>query len=799
MSRWKALVVEVHRRSLWQVLGIYLVGSWIGYQVVTELADGIGLPDWVPGLAVVLFIVGLPIVLATAFVQEGGPGRGRHAAQPADPGLPRDLTLLPELTPVTYTAARVGLEHAPDADDEGRATSPASDSVRNKQHMLFTWQRAIVGGIVAFLLLGVTAGGYVGMRNAGVGPFGSLVASGRLEEREPVLIAEFASAGTDSVLTLAVGQAFRVAMAQSTSVTLLDQERVRQALQRMGRAGARLDADLARQVALRDGVKGVIVGDIVQAGGRYVLSASSIATEEGSVLATASENAADQGEVLGAVDRRVKGLRERIGDSYRSLRATPSLEAVTTPSLEALRRFSLGSRAYDVERDHDVAINLLTEATELDSTFAMAWRKLGAVYGSAGAGRQKQVYAISKAFAHRDRLTEPERYEATAFYHMHVTNDRPKAIAAYRALLELVPSHPSRNNLGILYVLEGSYEEAITEYRRSIEADSTKFQPYTNILGAYAALGRWDDADRTLEAFARRVGENANVLEARAQLASGRRRYDEAERHARQLLTTHGSNPMHRTWATWLLQDVAAVQGRLTESAEFTRQTLAAADERGVAGEAHFLDLLIAHRTLHVRGDAVGAQRELDGALARRPLESVPLLDRRYPAIAIMHAKLGKPDRARAVLEQYLRDVPDEIAGDRRMHLAAMRASIAQAEQRHEEAIREFRNAIQFETCRLCRLPDLARAFDAAGMPDSAAAYYQRYTETPEQDRIYWDGYYLAPAYERLAELYAAAGKTEQAAAAAAEFVGLWRNADPELQPRVRAKQEMLARMRETR
>jgi hypothetical protein len=87
MSRLKRVIVEVHRRSLWQVLGIYLVGSWIGYEVILALTEGVGLPDWVPAFAIVLFIVGLPIVLATAFVQEGIGSRGRPAepvAEPAD-------------------------------------------------------------------------------------------------------------------------------------------------------------------------------------------------------------------------------------------------------------------------------------------------------------------------------------------------------------------------------------------------------------------------------------------------------------------------------------------------------------------------------------------------------------------------------------------------------------------------------------------------------------------------------------------------------------------------------------------
>ena len=71
----KRLIAEIHRRSLWQVLGIYVVSGVAVYQVMQSLTEGLGLPSWFPALAIVLLLIGLPIVLATAFVQEGGPGR----------------------------------------------------------------------------------------------------------------------------------------------------------------------------------------------------------------------------------------------------------------------------------------------------------------------------------------------------------------------------------------------------------------------------------------------------------------------------------------------------------------------------------------------------------------------------------------------------------------------------------------------------------------------------------------------------------------------------------------------------
>jgi serine/threonine-protein kinase len=70
VSLFKRLIIDIHRRSIWQVLAIYLLGAAAAYQVIQSLTEGLELPHWFPGFAVVLFIVLLPVVLATAVVRE---------------------------------------------------------------------------------------------------------------------------------------------------------------------------------------------------------------------------------------------------------------------------------------------------------------------------------------------------------------------------------------------------------------------------------------------------------------------------------------------------------------------------------------------------------------------------------------------------------------------------------------------------------------------------------------------------------------------------------------------------------
>jgi tetratricopeptide (TPR) repeat protein len=95
----------------------------------------------------------------------------------------------------------------------------------------------------------------------------------------------------------------------------------------------------------------------------------------------------------------------------------------------------------------------------------------------------------------------------------------------------------------------------------------------------------------------------------------------------------------------------------------------------------------------------------------------------------------------------------------------------------------------------VCAAVDIARAFDAAGEPDSAIAAYERYLATDDMYRIFTDFAERGPALQRMAELYEAKGEAPRAAARYAELLDLWRDADPVLQPRIAEIRRRLARV----
>ena len=121
------LISQAGGRSVWQVLVLYMGASWGVLEGVDVLKDNMGLPDWVFPLAVVLLLIGLPIMLGTAVIQAKFAAQGLQAAGDDAPASSQD--------PVSATVA----ESAVEADDL-------------EAHHIFTWRRALIGGAAAFVL-----------------------------------------------------------------------------------------------------------------------------------------------------------------------------------------------------------------------------------------------------------------------------------------------------------------------------------------------------------------------------------------------------------------------------------------------------------------------------------------------------------------------------------------------------------------------------------------------------------------------------------------------------------------------
>jgi tetratricopeptide (TPR) repeat protein len=761
MSGLKRLIAEIHRRSLWQVLGIYLVGAWIGYEIIQALTEGLGLPDWVPGFAVVIFIIGLPIVLATALVQEGAPVPSH-----------KDSTLPPD--------DQVTLE----------ARSPDARARFRRLRQLLTWRNAILAGLAMLALLAVSATGYMGLRAAGVGPFGTLLTKGVLEERDRIVLAEFEDHAGDSLTARALTEAFRTDLAQSRLITLVAPSYVAQVLARMERdPGSALDMALAREVAIRAGLTAVVGGEIISAGTGYVFTAQLVSAESGDVLAAYRETADDSTAILRAIDQLSKQLRQRIGESLRTIRGNRPLDQVTTGSLEALRKYSQGVRAIDVEADFAKGVGLLREAVALDTAFAMAYLRLGHVYFLAE-NRTRTVEAFTRAYRHRGRLTDRERYITIVGYYIAVTGEHGRAITVARTLLDAYPDDVfGLFLLGASYTLAQQFERAEEVARREIELDSTNALTYWVLLNLQVSRGEFQEARATLE----RMVENHNPYSLRAAswLAIAREDYEGAVAHLQSMKESQTESPYSQAWTSSHLAGVAQLRGKLAESEREFGEAVAAWDAAGSA--RRYLRYAVRLALLRLQlGDGVGrGLQTVEDALERHPLATIPVLDRPYPELAEFYAIAGRLDQARALVAEHDAAIDPTLRWFSQPGRHRAEGYIALAEGDYGEAIAEFRlsddRSILY--CRWCALPPLADAYDLAGEPDSAVAAYERFLGEAVVgiDELHAASRYLPSAYERLGALYEQRGDSAKAIRYYGKLVGLWKDADPELQARVEA------------
>ncbi|UCC84572.1 MAG: tetratricopeptide repeat protein [Gemmatimonadota bacterium] len=742
MSRLKRLIGEIHRRSLWQILAAYLAGSWIVLQAADTATAVFGLPDWVPQLSAVVCVVGLLPVLATAVVQRHGPFR------------------------------------AP----------PAGEVSAHAWRRWLTWRYAFAAVLLAFGVLGAGVAGYMAMRTLGIGPVGTLVAAGVLDEGDQVILADFADHTGDSTLAVAVTEAFRVDLSQSPTVGLMQPGDLRDALELVERDPSRpLTVELAREVAVREGVKAVIAGEINAVGSGYVLSTRVVLPESGDVIEALRETAEGSTEIIEAIDRLSKRLRERIGESLRTIRSSKPLPRVTTHSLDALRLYAQAGRAYDYQGDVDKALSLLEQAIALDTAFAAAYGAIGAYLTNLGGQPTRRDAALTKAFEHRDRLTERERCTDEAMYYWQVLGDRGRAIDVYETWLEKRPDDlPVVNNLGVLHAQLRNWEDAEVMFRQLVDAESDEFVAHFNLAAVQGALGRYDEALETLDLTASRFPDNPIVEYWRAHLAASSGNYSDASATISALREAKRGDPSIRAETSRWLAHLAFLQGKLTEAERHHRDRMDANEARGLRAGYLISVLELAFQDVLFRNASETALRRAEAALQRQPLDWIPPADRPYLTLADLLARAGRIDRARQLMAEY-EETTDPNVRDRNPSRFAVAGTIALAEGRVQEAIAHYRRLDEENECPMCVLPSLAEAYDAAGATDSARAIYKRYVDTPWPVRIWTDSWQLASAYERLGALYEQRGDRQMVIYYYGKFAELWQDADPELQPRVEA------------
>ncbi len=700
------------------VTAIFLVASAVILGGVWLVDDRVGLPAWALPAAIVLLGVGLPIVLTTAVVQ----------SRPRDP--------------------RGG---------GGRS--------------LFTWRRALSGGVGAFGALALTVGAMLWMRASGVGPGATLVSAGVLDADARVLIAEIENATDDPMLGAVIAEALAIDLAQSSIVHVVPPGRVRYLLARMRRDPATpLTPETAREVALRDGIPAVLSGLVSPAGSGFVLSLRLSDPTDDEVLLAERESARSEDDVIVALDRLSRRVREGIGESLRSIRQDARLEDVTTRSLASLRAYTQAVQLAEDGED-DEALVLLDEAIAADTTFAMAYRKKGVILSNRGSDHAGG--ALEAAFRHRDRLTQRERLLTEASCYTF-RDDVDRAILTYERLIELNPrDNWALNNCALLLAEHGDAERAMTYFERAAAEQPTALN-VGNLAWWQMSQGETALAESTMVRYSRATGHEWHWWLTMG-LALRNEDFASVESIAREHRREAREDAMDD--ADWTLWASLVVRGKLEEAFRHV-ETVLDRYERGDEKEA-MLDLLLDKAIVQVMtlGDVDGASATLERALRECTPAELPASERHYAKRVAVRGLLGDVDQARALLAARS-SLPDSLRDSRDLD-DVLPSWVAFFDGRYEDAVPAFRRAVveQGRTV-VWPLAWLGLTYDAMAMPDSAIAIYERYLRAPASRRLFTDHFWRGLILQRLVELHEDRGDLDAAAAWRRRLADQWAEAD---------------------
>jgi tetratricopeptide (TPR) repeat protein len=319
-----------------------------------------------------------------------------------------------------------------------------------------------------------------------------------------VLLASVTNGTNDPELDGA-GEVLRSQLAQSPHFELLEPERIQAALTRMALADRRTSSpEVAREVALREGVPLVVYAALTRLGADYTMSIRLEHVGPRPTFArrswTESFDAPTKAGLFEAMHGAAVWIRQMAGELPDALdRQDRAASETTTTSWEALRLFAQAADLQVAGRVQDATL-VLEQAVRIDPDFAMAHARLGDYLISLR--RHKEGFAAWEqaiAAAERRQLTSREALRIRAQY-LGDTGDLAGAEKAYRTYALQYP-----NDFQAAFYVGASLkdlnrvEEAVPWLERALKLRPTSMVAAVHLAGAYLDLGRTADAARATD------------------------------------------------------------------------------------------------------------------------------------------------------------------------------------------------------------------------------------------------------------------------------------------------------------
>ncbi len=465
------------------------------------------------------------------------------------------------------------------------------------------WRRVGLGVLALAVVLGSFFAGYQFFRRQLT-----------LTEKDTILLADISNTTGEDVFDRTLKQALTVQLAQSPFLNLLGDDKVRETLRFMNRKpDERLTSEIAREIALRLGLKAAIAGQINKLDRHYSIALEALNTQSGERFAQTLVEADSKDNVLKALGQAAAELRERLGESLSSIQKfNAPIDQATTSSLEALRAYSQGRDQYSLKDNYTEGVALYKRAIELDPNFALAYNGLSIIYMNTGQGELAIEYA-GKAYALRERVSERERLAIAASYFL-VNGEVERAIEAQRLTVQTYPRLVAPHvNLSVCLNRLGQLEAAVAETKEAVRIDPSNGTAYQNQADLLVRLGREDEA---LQVIAAGQAQKLDRLGFHATLFQIGFLKGDGALLQQQLAWVKGKPDEFRSYE-WQAQ-ARAYAGRLREADELYRRAMEGARQRNLTEVVVSLAMQNALRQA-LGGNTAAAQKLLDEAIAMSP------------------------------------------------------------------------------------------------------------------------------------------------------------------------------------
>jgi serine/threonine protein kinase/tetratricopeptide (TPR) repeat protein len=600
----------------------------------------------------------------------------------------------------------------------------------------------------------------------------------KLTDSDTIVLADFANTTGDPVFDGTLRQGLSVELEQSPFLSLVSDEQMQQTLSLMGKTGTRITPATAREICERTGSAAVLDGSIAQIGTQYLLTVKAVNCSTGETLASTEVKASDKNNVLDVLGMSATKIRNKLGESLNSVQKLDApLAQATTPSLEALKSYSLGRQ---ISSDYAAAVPLFQQAVRLDPNFATAYASLGVSYYALGES-SLAAENVRKAYDLRERTSERERLSIESSYHMYVTGNLEKA----RQICELWAQTYPRDNtaaacLGFIYSVLGQLESALAKAHESVRMNPTRAGDYANLIDAYLFLNRLDEA----QAIAKEA-QSKNLDSASFYLHFYMYQIAFLKRDTAGMAQQVG-------WATGKPEAEAgfldseastnAFYGRLEKARELERRAVVSA-QRGQLTE------------LAASGEANAALREAlfgNAAEARHRSAAALKLSKGHDVqagAALALAIAGDTTQAQALASDLSKRYPEDTIVQF-VYLPQIRAQIALGRNNPTNSVELLRAAEPYELGQNSVLhPAYVRgqAYLAGRQGSEASIEFQKILDHPG---VVVNDAIGALAHLGLARAYTMSGDTTKAKAAYQDFLTLWKDADPDIPILKQAKAE---------